>query len=231
MRILNIIVFLIVIGLNNFSFAKEINDKGTNMTKPKLLFIAGSIRKDSVNKKLAFNAYQLAVKMGADCTFIDLKDYPLPLYDGDLEAQEGLPANAKKLKSIFIQHDGVFLASPEHNSSITSLLKNTLDWISRSEEKGETPNKAYANKVFALSSASPGYLGGQRALIPLQMMLSNVGVIVLPKKVSIAKAYDKFDEKGNLSSSEHLEDLRLLVKDFIRVTTAIKQCSKHEAVE
>ena len=233
MKIINLIFLLLIMAFSNISLAIEklqTNDGSTTthyiQKKPKLLFLAGSARKDSVNKMLAHNAFEIAKAIGADVYFVDLKDYPLPIYDADLESKQGLPAKAIALKKIFADHDGIFIASPEYNSSISPLLKNTLDWVSRSNEKNEPANIAYRNKIIALASASPGSLGGMRGLVPLQMMLSNMGVIVLPKKINISKAYDKFNNKGSLTNTEDYQELTEVVMDFIRITTAIK--NSHE---
>lgn len=121
----------------------------------KILFLAGSARKDSLNKKLAKVAYELAIEQGADATFIDLKDYPLPIYDADDEVAGGLPENAIKLKALFVEHSGIFIASPEYNSSFSALLKNTIDWISRPHTEKERPLSAFADKVAGLASTSP----------------------------------------------------------------------------
>ncbi|WPY00582.1 NAD(P)H-dependent FMN reductase [Candidatus Trichorickettsia mobilis] len=229
MKTINLMFLLLVITFSNITLAAE--KLKTNNTKnmashmhnkPKLLFLAGSARKDSVNKMLAHNAFEIAKAAGADVTFINLKDYPLPIYDGDLESKQGLPKKAIALKKIFADHDAIFIASPEYNSSISPLLKNTLDWVSRSNEENEPANRVYNNKVVALGSASPGGLGGGRGLVPLQMMLSNIGVIILPKKISISKAYDKFNKEGLLINVENYQELTAVVMDFIRITTAIK---------
>ena len=103
----------------------------------KLIFLSGSVRKDSLNKKLVAQAYEFAKELGTDAKLIDLNNYEMPFYDGDLEAASGLPENAKKLKKEFVECDGFFIASPEYNSSFSPLLKNALDWISRPSEKGE----------------------------------------------------------------------------------------------
>src|SRR5712691_2301279 len=121
---------------------------------PKILVFAGSIRAQSHNARLAALATKELVLAGADVTRISLVDYPLPLYDGDHEAQSGPPDNAVKLKQLMAMHRGVFIASPEYNASITPLLKNTLDWISRVRERGEAPLAVYKNRVFALGGAS-----------------------------------------------------------------------------
>lgn len=122
----------------------------------KLLFFAGSARKNSLNKNLAKAAYNIALNQGSTATFIDLKDYPMPLYDGDLEDESGLPEKAIELKEVFMAHNGFFIASPEYNSSFSPLLKNSLDWVSRPHEKNEPPLSAYCNKVAAITAASPG---------------------------------------------------------------------------
>ena len=154
MKIINLIFLLLIMAFSNISLAVEKlqtnNDGSTTVhymqKKPKLLFLAGSARKDSVNKMLAHNAFEIAKAIGADVYFIDLKDYQLPIYDGDLESMQGLPLKAIALKKIFADHDGIFIASPEYNSSIPPLLKNTLDWVSRSNEKDEPANRVYKNK-------------------------------------------------------------------------------------
>ena len=139
-----------------------------------ILFLAGSARKESINKKLARLAATMAEATGADVTLIDLKDYDMPIYNGDLEQENGLPENAKKLKKIFIEHDGFFIASPEYNSSYSALLKNTIDWLSRPHKENEPPLTAYKGKVAALGATSPGALGGLRGLVALRMLLGKI---------------------------------------------------------
>lgn len=185
----------------------------------KILFLAGSSRADSLNKKLAKAAFNLALEQGADATYIDLKDYPLPIYDGDLEDESGLPDNALKLKKLFTEHVGLFIASPEYNSSISGLLKNTLDWISRSHEDDEKPLSAYRDKVAALVAASPGALGGIRGLVTLRMMLGNIQVLVLPQQLALAKATAAFDEQGKLVDEKKENTLGTIVAKLIAATT------------
>lgn len=165
-------------------------------TKPKILAFAGSARTDSYNKKLIKIAAEAAQKAGAEVTLIDLRDYSIPLYEGDLEAKEGTPLAALKIRELMIQSQGLLLAAPEYNSSITPLLKNTLDWISR-PHAGQDGLLPYKNKVTALLSASPGALGGMRGLVTLRSMLGNMGVLVLPEQVCIMKAHEAFDAEGN----------------------------------
>ena len=124
---------------------------------PRILAFAGSARADSWNRKLIRTAADAARAAGADVTLIELTDYALPLMDEDLEAREGLPANAQRLKALFKSHDALLIASPEYNSSIPPLLKNTLDWVSR-EWQGESGLVPYQGKVAAIMGASPGSL-------------------------------------------------------------------------
>jgi chromate reductase len=176
---------------------------------PRILAFAGSARKDSVNKLLVRVAAQAASEAGAEVTVLDLGDYPLPLYDGDLEAQEGLPANAAKLKQLFLEHDGLMIAAPEYNSSITPLLKNTIDWVSRTAE-GEGPLAAYKNKVAVLMAASPGGLGGLRGLVHVRAILQNIGVIVLPDQRAVSGAFSAFDDSGQLKDEKLRQSVQAL---------------------
>lgn len=166
---------------------------------PKILAFAGSTRTESYNKKLIRIAVDAAKSTGAEVTLIDLRDYPLPLFDGDLEDSEGLPENAKKLKVLFNSHDALLISAPEYNSSITGVLKNTLDWVSREATDDEPPLRDFKGKVATLLSASPGALGGMRGLVHLRAMLGNIGVIVLPEQVSLPKAHEAFDDAGKLN--------------------------------
>ncbi len=177
--------------------------------KPRILAFAGSARKDSFNKKLLRVAVRAAEEAGAEVTLLDLAEYSLPLYDGDSEARDGLPANATKLKQLFLDHDGLMIAAPEYNSSVTPLLKNTIDWVSRPAD-GESPLAAYKNKVAVLMAASPGGLGGLRGLVHVRAILQNIGVIVLPDQRAVSGAGNAFDETGQLKD----ERLRQAVQDL-----------------
>lgn len=179
-----------------------------------ILFFAGSARTESFNKKLAKQAYELAVSKGVDATFIDLRDYPMPIYDGDYEAENSLPENAIKLKRLFMEHAGVFIASPEYNSSISPLLKNSLDWISRPHEQNETPLVAFAGKQAALAATSPGYFGGLRGLVPLRMMLGNIRVTVLPDQLAVPN-YGKAFDQGVLVDESSLKSLHNVIDKLI----------------
>lgn len=179
------------------------------MAQPTILAFAGSARRGSFNKQVIRIAARGAEQAGAKVTLIDLADYPLPLFDQDLESESGPPANAAKLFELLKSHDGLMLASPEYNTSITPLLKNTIDWTSRKfgDVSGLT---AYQGKVAVLMSASPGALGGLRGLIHLRAILGNIGVIVLPEQVAVMQAHNALDEQGNLRDAKQLASVERL---------------------
>lgn len=167
----------------------------------KILAFAGSTRTDSFNKKLVRIAADGARAAGAEVTLIDLRDFPLPLYDGDLEDAGGLPDNAKKLKQLMIAHHGFLISAPEYNSSITGVLKNSIDWASRAEQDDEPPLVCFRGKAVALMSASPGALGGLRGLVHVRAIFGNIGAYVLPDQVCIPKAHEAFDAGGALKDA------------------------------
>jgi NAD(P)H-dependent FMN reductase len=187
------------------------------MAQPRILAFAGSLRKESHNKKLIQIAAQAARRAGADVTLIDLKDYPLPIYDGDIEAATGIPENGQKLKKLFLEHDGLLLSCPEYNSSITGVLKNTIDWVSRSSP-GEADLACYAGKVAVLMSASPGALGGLRGLVHVRAILGNIKVIVLPDQLAISRAHEAFNADGTLKDAKQqagIERLGATLAEFL----------------
>ncbi len=163
---------------------------------PKILAFAGSTRAGSYNQKVLAVAAEGARQAGVEVNILDLKEFPLPLFDEDLEA-EGSPVNVRRLRELFKQHDALLIASPEYNSSITPLMKNTIDWVSRAGD-GDKPLAAYQGKVAALLAASPGGLGGLRGLVHLRAILGNIGVIVLPEQFALGKAGGAFDDEGRL---------------------------------
>ena len=175
--------------------------------KVKILAFAGSTRKDSLNKKLVKIAAAGASESGADVTLVDLRDFQMPLYDGDLEQQEGLPSNARKLKELMIAHHGFLISAPEYNSSISGVLKNTIDWTSRQSE-GETPLICYKGKVAGLVSASLGNLGGLRGLVTVRSILENIGVLVIPEQVAVSKAHEAFDTDGSMKNKEQEQKVK-----------------------
>lgn len=163
----------------------------------RILAFAGSTRRDSYNKRLARIAARGAESAGALVTLIDLADFPMPLFDEDLEAAQGPPEAALRFKTLLASHDGFLIASPEYNSSITAVLKNAIDWASRSAA-GEPPLIAFNGKTATIFSASPGALGGLRGLVHLRSILGNIGVLVLPDQIAIPRAFDAFEPDGRL---------------------------------
>ena len=190
---------------------------------PKILALSGSIRRDSWNRKLIQIAVDATRAAGGDVTLIDLADYPLPLYDSDLVDRDGLPENALRLKALFKDHDALLIASPEYNSSLPPLLKNTIDWISQ-EWQGESGLVPYQNKVAAIMAASPGSLGGMRMLPLLRQILNALGVLVLPGQFPLAYADTAFDaETGALKSPALMHSL---VLELVNTTAALKRALK-----
>jgi NAD(P)H-dependent FMN reductase len=185
---------------------------------PRILVFAGSARKASFNKKLAKAAAAAAEKAGGAVTFIDLADYPMPIYDGDLEDAEGLPENAHKLKKLFFDHDALIIACPEYNGSITPLLKNTIDWVSRKADADEGPLACYQDKVGLIVSASPGALGGLRALRHLRIVLEGINVLVLPDQKAVPKAHEAFDDAGNVTDEKLAQALEKMTAKLVTVT-------------
>ncbi|MGI9419834.1 MAG: NADPH-dependent FMN reductase [Geminicoccaceae bacterium] len=168
---------------------------------PRILAFAGSTREGSFNKKLVNVVAEGARDAGAEVTVIDLREFPLPLYDGDLEATGGLPENARRLRALFMEHQGLLISSPEYNGGMSAVLKNAIDWVSRSE--GDEPGlAAYRDKVAGLVSASPGGLGGLRGLVHVRQILTNIGVLVIPQQHALGGAGQAFGDDGMLTDSK-----------------------------
>lgn len=183
----------------------------------KILAFAGSLRKDSTNKKTLRIAAAAAVKAGASVTVLDLKDFPLPIYDGDIESESGLPENAVRLQDLMLAHDGFLIASPEYNSSISGALKNVIDWTSRPNGE-QKAGACYGGKAVVLMSASPGGLGGLRGLFDIHKILSTMGVIVLPDQVAVGGSHQAFDENGDLVDEKMkalVEGLGVTLTEFL----------------
>lgn len=186
----------------------------------RILAFAGSARRDSFNKKLAAAAAAKARELGAEVTLIDLADYAMPLYDGDLEAAGGLPENVTKLRDLMLEHEGLLISCPEYNGSITPLLKNTIDWTSR--PGGDVGSlAAYKGKVAGLFSASPGGLGGMRGLVHVRAILSGIGVFVVPGDVSVGSAHSAFAEDGSLLDEKLGGRLAATVATLVNTATAL----------
>ena len=178
----------------------------------RLLFFAGSTREGSYNKRLARLAQHIAQANGVEGVFVDLRDYAMPLYSGDLEAEQGPPVAAREFKALLSEYQGVFVASPEYNSSITPLLKNTLDWVTRVRGKGESGLEVYKSRVFAISGASPGYYGAMRSLLHLRQILEvGIGATVIPQQMALPRAGNAFADDGSLKDKPQ----QSLLKDVV----------------
>ncbi|MCZ0734659.1 NADPH-dependent FMN reductase [Phreatobacter sp. AB_2022a] len=188
---------------------------------PRILVFAGSIRSGSFNARLAALAAAELARLDAEVTHISLADYPMPIYDGDLEADSGQPDNALKLKRLFCAHQGIFIAGPEYNAGVTPLLKNTIDWVSRVREAGEPPLAAYRNRVFALGSASPGGYAGMRSQIATRQSLElGCGAHMIPETCAVPAAHQAFDEAGNLKDERARASLIACCKSLVEKAKA-----------
>lgn len=188
------------------------------MTTPRILAFSGSGRKGSFNQSVVEVAAEGVRQAGVEVTVISLADYPLPLFDQDVEAQ-GTPENATKLKELFVSHSGFLIACPEYNSSITPLLKNTIDWVSRPAE-GEAPMVAYRGKTAAILAASPGALGGLRGLNHVRSILTNIGVYVLPTQVAVPSVHEKLTD-GKITDQRTQDKLVSLGQEFAGYTSSL----------
>ncbi|KOR38588.1 MULTISPECIES: NADPH-dependent FMN reductase [Planktothricoides] len=192
------------------------------MNAPKILAFAGSARTDSFNKKLVKIAAAGAKAAGAEVTYLDFRDLPMPLYDEDLEAREGLPENVLKFKQLMKSHQGLLIACPEYNSSVTPLLKNAIDWASR-PEPGNPPMalSCFRDKVAVIMSAAAGGFGGWRGLVHLRAILGNIGVLVLPDQKCIPQAYEAFDIQGNLKDAQQQASVAELGGKLTRIVVKL----------
>jgi NAD(P)H-dependent FMN reductase len=182
----------------------------------KILVTAGSIRTSSFNARLAALATKELSLLDADVTRISLADYPLPIYDGDLEAKSGPPENAVKLKRHFMANHGIFIASPEYNASVTPLLKNALDWVSRVREGNEAPLAAYKNRAFAIGGASPGPFGGMRSHMALRQVLEiGCGALVIPDYITVRDAATAFDDMDALKDERSAKQLKTVLERLV----------------
>jgi len=190
-------------------------------TAPRILALAGSTRRDSFNHRLLTIAAAAARAAGAEVTVIRLSDYPLPLFDEDLEAAQGAPPAARELKRLMSAQDGFLIAAPEYNSSITAVLKNAIDWVSRPAPP-EPPLVAFRGKVAGLLSASPGTLGGLRGLVHVRAILGNLGVLVLPDQIAVARAHEAFTPDGALKDPQQQAAVEELGRRVAQVAARLK---------
>lgn len=188
-----------------------------NQKHPRILFFAGSARKGSHNMRLAELGARIAEANGIAATFADLGDYPLPLYDADLQKNTGIPDNALKFEALMRVHTGVFIACPEYNASITPLLKNLLDWLSRIRNENDENQTVFKTRVFALGSSSPGGMGGLRGLNTVRTVLEiGLGALVLPEQFAVPRAIEAYDDHGHLKNKEGQEQYKALIHKLAR---------------
>ena len=188
---------------------------------PRILAFAGSLRKDSYNKRLVAVAAAGARNAGAEVTLIDLADYPLPVFDEDLEKAEGIPRSAAQLKELLKSHEGFLIGCPEYNSSITAALKNVIDWASRPAPDEESL-ACFKGKVAVLMSTSPGVLGGMRGLVHVRAILSSIQVLVLPDQKSIPNASTAFNSDGSLADPKQQEAVMNLGAKLAQTVTKLR---------
>ncbi len=188
------------------------------MGSTRILVFAGSIRRGALSGRLAACAAAELASQGATVTAISLKDYELPIYNGDLEKDEGVPENAKRLAREIVKNQGVFIATPEYNNSVPPLLKNAIDWVSRIKPS-EVP---YRDRVYGIGSSAAGPVGGARALIDLRkIVMPGLGGIVIPEKVEVGLAAEAFDEQNRLMAPALANLLKALCANLIAVASRI----------
>lgn len=188
------------------------------MASPKILVFAGSIRTGAFSGKLAAAAAKELALSDADVTLISLAEYPMPIFNADLQKEEGIPESAKKLARQIASHHGVFIATPEYNNSPPPLLTNTIDWVSRIKDDGI----AYRERVYAFGSSAPGQFGGARALHDVRKLVFNgLGGIILPDKVEVPNAESAFDEAGNLVAEAAASRLKRLSRNLVKYASLL----------
>jgi chromate reductase len=188
------------------------------MAALKILVIPGSLRSGSHNVKLAAVAAYEFARAGAEVTRISLGDFPLPIYDGDLQARSGVPKNAVNLKRMIASHHGVLLVTPEYNSSVPPLVKNAIDWITRVQDENESRGQVFREKAFAIAAASESRLGGSRALAALRLILSACQATVIPNQFALSFADQAYDDMDRLKNPSDIEAMRVLVRQLIEVS-------------
>ena len=185
------------------------------MAAPKILIIPGSLRTGSRNAKLAAVVADAFVQAGLDVTRISLGDFVLPIYDGDLQAKSGVPKNAVNLKRMMAAHHGILVVTPEYNSSVPALVKNSIDWVSRVQDPNENRGQVFRERAFAIASASEGRLGGTRALAALRLILSACHATVIPNQLALSFADEAYNDMDRLNHAPDIEALQALVRQLI----------------
>jgi chromate reductase len=188
------------------------------MAALKILVIPGSLRTGSHNARLAAAAAYEFVQADVEVTRLSLSDFPLPIYDGDLQAKSGVPNNAVNLKRMIAAHHGVLLVTPEYNSSVPPLLKNAIDWVTRVQDPHETRGQVFRERPFAIAAASESRLGGTRALAALRLILSACQATVVPNQLALSFADQAYDEMDKLKFPADIEALKALVRQLIDVS-------------
>jgi NAD(P)H-dependent FMN reductase len=184
----------------------------------KILVIPGSLRTGSLNARLAATAAHELAQAGVDVTRISLGDFPLPIYDGDLQTKSGVPKHAINLKRMIGAHHGVLVVTPEYNSSVPPLIKNAIDWVTRVQDAHETRGQVFRERVFAIAAASESRLGGTRALAALRLILSACRATVIPNQLALSFAGDAYDDMDRLKHPADIEALQALVRQLIEVS-------------
>lgn len=181
----------------------------------KILVIPGSLRTGSLNARLAAVAAHEIALAGADVTRISLSDFPLPIYDGDLQARSGVPKHAVNLKRMIGAHQGVLIVTPEYNSSVPALVKNTIDWVSRVQDSHETRGQVFRERIFAIAAASGNRLGGTRALAALRLILTACHASVVPNQLALSFADEAYDDNERLKHAADSDALKAMVRQLI----------------
>jgi NAD(P)H-dependent FMN reductase len=185
------------------------------MSALKILVIPGSLRTGSLNAKLAATIAAEFAQAGVDVTRISLGDFPLPIYDGDLQAKSGVPKSAINLKRMMSSHHGVLIVTPEYNASIPALLKNAVDWVSRVQDPHETRRQVFRGRPFAIAAASASRFGGMRALMALRLILAACQAPVIPNQLALSFANEAYDDMDRLKLTADIEALKALVRQLI----------------
>src|SRR6202011_4233403 len=188
------------------------------MAAPKILIIPGSLRSGSHNAKLALAAGDEFVRADAEVTRISLADFPLPIYDGDLQTKSGVPKNAINLKRMIGAHHGVLIVTPEYNSSVPALVKNTIDWVTRVQDAHETRGQVFRERAFAIAAASESRLGGTRSLAALRLILPACHATVIPNQLALSFAGAAYDDMDRLKHPGDIEALNVLVRQLIDIS-------------
>ena len=188
------------------------------MSALKILVIPGSLRTGSLNARLAAAAAYEFAQADAEVTRISLGDFTLPIYDGDLQSKSGVPKNAINLKRMIGAHHGVLIVTPEYNSSVPPLIKNTIDWVTRVQDASEARGQVFLETPFAIAAASGGRLGGTRALAALRLILSACHATVIPNQLALSFADQAYDDMDRLKHPADIEALNALVRQLIDVS-------------